>query len=77
MEAMIPKIAARRILRGSAKPRIAFADDQARSPQNGHQTSNLFSRNRQRLQAFRERGRATVDVLNLRSACAIIVLKYG
>jgi hypothetical protein len=46
--------------------------DQARSPQNGHQTSNRFSRIRQRLHAFRERGRATVEVLNLRKACAII-----
>ncbi|MEQ1765118.1 MAG: hypothetical protein ABL984_18470 [Pyrinomonadaceae bacterium] len=46
--------------------------DHARSPQNGHQISNRFNRIRQRLHAFCERGRATVEVLNLRSACAII-----
>ena len=74
MEAMIPKIAARKILRGRAKPRMTFAADHARSPQNGHQTSNRFSRNRQCLHAFRDLGSVKLVVLNLRSACAIIGL---
>ncbi len=69
---MINPATAKIKLSGKKVQPINFDTDQARSPQNGHQISNRFSRIRQRLHAFRERGRATVEVLNLRSACAII-----
>jgi len=69
---MTKAVAANIKLSGRTIHPISRETDHARSPQKGHQISNRFSRIRQRLHAFRERGRATVEVLNLRSACAII-----